>query len=109
MTDMNKTQIEPTEKAEILKALSHPKRVEFLEWMREPENHFCSQAHPVEMGICAGQFEKCCGLSQSTVSQHLSVLEKAGLITLKRVGQWSFYQRNEDRIAAFIEELRNTL
>ena len=106
---MTKTQIDPIEKAEILKALSHPKRVEFLEWMRQPENHFCSQAHPLDMGICAGQFEKCCDLSQSTVSQHLSVLEKAGLITLKRVGQWSFYRRNEKAIEAFLQELKNTL
>ncbi|MGE7368110.1 ArsR/SmtB family transcription factor [Neorhizobium sp. NPDC001467] len=109
MTDMHKHPFDPDERAEILKALSHPKRVEFLEWMRAPENHFASQAHPLEVGICAGQFEKCCGLSQSTVSQHLSVLEKAGLITLRRVGQWSFYHRNEDRITAFIEDLRKTL
>lgn len=109
MTDMTRTDISPIDKAEILKALSHPKRVEFLEWMRQPGEHFCDQAHPLEMGICANQFEKCCGLSQSTVSQHLSVLEKAGLVSLRRVGQWAFYQRNEDRIAAFIEALRKTL
>lgn len=114
MTDINDTEADTTQlgaidKVEILKALSHPKRVEFLEWMRRPEDHFCSQAHPLDMGICANQFEKCCELSQSTVSQHLSVLEKAGLVSLKRVGQWSFYQRNEARIAAFIEDLRKTL
>lgn len=109
MNDMHKDQLDPGDKAEILKALAHPKRVEFLEWMRNPENHFSAQHHPLEMGICAGQFEKCCALSQSTVSQHLSVLEKAGLVTIKRVGQWSFYQRNEERIAAFIEDLRSTL
>ncbi|WP_029618739.1 ArsR/SmtB family transcription factor [Pseudorhizobium marinum] len=96
-------------KNEVLKALSHPARVEFLEWMREPEAHFSSQAHPLDMGICANQFEKRCGLSQSTVSAHLATLEKAGLVEINRVGQWSFYRRNETAIKMFLDELKNTL
>ncbi len=94
---------------DILKALAHPVRVDFLEWMKDPERHFCDQAHPLDMGICANQFEKRCGLSQSTVSAHLSTLEKAGLVTIRRVGQWAFYHRDEQAIAAFLEELRTTL
>ncbi len=97
------------DKAEILKALAHPTRMDFLEWMKEPERHFSGQMHPLDMGICANQFEKCCGLSQSTVSAHLSTLEKAGLLNINRVGQWAFYSRNEETIAAFLEELRSTL
>jgi ArsR family transcriptional regulator len=97
------------DKMEILKALAHPTRVEFLEWMKEPDRHFCDQAHPLDMGICANQFEKRCGLSQSTVSAHLSTLEKAGLVSTRRVGQWAFYRRDEDVIAAFLEELRSSL
>lgn len=97
------------DKTEILKALSHPMRVEFLEWMRAPEEHFSTQAHPLDMGICANQFEKRCGLSQSTVSAHLSTLEKAGLVRLNRVGQWTFYHRDEDTIRAFVDHLGTTL
>ena len=97
------------DKTEILKALSHPVRVEFLEWMREPEAHFSSQAHPLEMGICANQFEKRCGLSQSTVSAHLATLEKAGLVKMSKVGQWTFYHRDEDAIRAFVTALGETL
>ena len=97
------------DKTEILKALAHPVRVEFLEWMKEPESHFSDQAHPLTMGVCAGQFEKRCGLSQSTVSAHLSTLEKAGLVRIDRVGQWAFYHRDEQTIAAFLDELRSTL
>ena len=105
MTDIDRNM----EKTEILKALSHPVRVEFLEWMREPEKHFCDQAHPLDMGICGQQFERRCGLSQSTVSSHLATLEKAGLIRISRVGQWAFYRRDEDAIASFVDDLRNTL
>ncbi|MCF6367368.1 ArsR/SmtB family transcription factor [Rhizobium halophilum] len=97
------------DKLEVLKALAHPVRVQFLEWMREPEKHFSSQAHPLAMGICANQFEKRCGLSQSTVSAHLATLEKAGLVTTNRLGQWSFYRRDDETIEAFIHELKDTL
>jgi ArsR family transcriptional regulator len=97
------------DKTEILKALAHPTRVEFLEWMKQPEHHFSDQAYPLDMGICANQFEKRCGLSQSTVSAHLSTLEKVGLITTRRVGQWAFYRRDEQAIAAFLEDLQSSL
>jgi DNA-binding transcriptional ArsR family regulator len=98
-----------TDKTDILKAIAHPMRISFLEWMRVPAQHFSGQLHPLEMGICANQFEKRCGLSQSTVSAHLAILEKAGLLKAKRVGQWAFYSRDEDAIATFLDELRSTL
>ncbi|WP_395515912.1 ArsR/SmtB family transcription factor [Pseudorhizobium flavum] len=94
---------------DILKALAHPTRLEFLNWMREPEKHFTSQLHPLEMGICSQQFEKRCGLSQSTVSAHLAALDRAGLVEISRVGQWSFYRRNEPAIQAFLSELKDRL
>jgi len=84
----------------ILKALAHPVRRQMLGWLKEPEAHFAAQEHPLEMGICAGSFERC-GLSQSTVSVHLATLAACGLVTTRRVGQWVFYKRNEAAIAAF--------
>ncbi len=89
---------------EILKALGHPVRLDILSWLKQPEKHFSAQHMPLEMGVCAGQFERC-GLSQSTVSAHLSVLTKAGLITPHRVGQWTFYKRDEEAIAALLRSL----
>ncbi|MBA8818647.1 transcriptional regulator [Ochrobactrum sp. P6BS-III] len=89
---------------EIFKALSNPVRLEILSWLKEPGKHFSAQHMSLEMGVCAGQFERC-GLSQSTVSAHLSVLTKAGLITPHRVGQWTFYKRDEEAVAAFIASL----
>ncbi|MCY1246114.1 Helix-turn-helix domain protein [compost metagenome] len=85
---------------EILKALAHPVRVNILAWLKEPQLHFPTQEHPLDLGVCAGQFERC-GLSQSTVSSHLAVLQRAGLVTTRRVGQWIFYRRDEETIAAF--------
>ncbi|WEX87051.1 metalloregulator ArsR/SmtB family transcription factor [Sinorhizobium garamanticum] len=94
------------DKDEILKALAHPARMDILTWLKEPEVHFSAQEHPLEMGVCAGQFERC-GLSQSTVSSHLAVLQRAGLVTNRRVGQWVFYKRNEETIAEFLKAIGN--
>ena len=91
-------------KDEILKALANPVRLDILNWLKEPEKHFSAQHISMEMGVCAGQFERC-GLSQSSVSAHLAVLTKAGLILPQRVGQWTFYKRNEEAIAAFLNSL----
>jgi DNA-binding transcriptional ArsR family regulator len=93
---------------EILKALSNPVRLEILNWLKKPEEHFAGQEHPLEMGVCASQFERC-GLSQSTVSSHLGTLHRAGLVTTKRVGQWIFYKRNEAIIAEFLAGLQKDL
>lgn len=90
----------------ILKALSHPLRREMLAWLKQPEEHFAAQAHPLEMGVCAGSFERC-GLSQSTVSAHLSVLTDASLVTSRKVGPYVFYARNEPMIEAFRSSLTN--
>lgn len=89
---------------EILKALSHPARMEILQWLKEPEKHFSGQHMSLDHGVCAGQFERC-GLSQSTVSAHLATLQRANLVTSTRVGQWIFYKRNEDTISAFLKRL----
>lgn len=98
------TDEQPISREEILKALANPVRLAILSWLKEPEKHFSAAHIAPEMGGCAGQFERC-GLSQSTVSAHLSVLTKAGLITPHRVGQWTFYKRNEAAIAAFRQSL----
>ncbi len=84
----------------MFKALSHPVRRDILDWLKHPEQHFAHQTHPLEMGVCASMFERC-GLSQSTMSAHLATLQRAGLVTAQRVGQWVFYKRNEQAIAAF--------
>jgi len=93
---------------EILKALAHPTRIEILNWLKQPEKHFADQEHPLELGVCAGQFERC-GLSQSTVSAHLGTLHRAGLVSTKRLGQWVFYKRNEALITEFLACLHKEL
>ncbi|BAN50392.1 helix-turn-helix transcriptional regulator [Metapseudomonas resinovorans] len=94
---------------EIIKALAHPMRREMLQWLKEPEKYFVEQDHPFEIGVCAGKFDQRCGLSQSTVSAHLATLQRAGLVTSRKVGQWNFFKRNETVIAEFLRQMSDEL
>ncbi|MBW5414287.1 helix-turn-helix transcriptional regulator [Pseudomonas sp. MAG002Y] len=94
---------------DLIKAIANPVRREILAWLREPGKHFIQQDHPLEIGVCAGLIDQKTGLSQSTVSAHLATLQRAGLVTTRRVGQWVFYKRNEAVINAFVEQLGREL
>ncbi|MYM37792.1 helix-turn-helix domain-containing protein [Pseudoduganella sp. CY13W] len=89
----------------IHKALANPMRRQILAWLKEPEVYFAAQQHPLSLGVCAGLIDQQTGLSQSTVSAHLAILLKAGLITNQKVGQWNYFKRNEATIAAFIAQM----
>lgn len=93
----------------IHKALANPVRRQILEWLKTPEKYFAHQAHPLHLGVCAGLIDERAGLSQSTVSAHLAVLQRAGLIDAQREGQWVFFKRNDATIKAFLECLNDRL
>ncbi|VFR16661.1 Transcriptional regulator, ArsR family [plant metagenome] len=88
----------------IHKALASPLRRQILTWLKTPEQCFEAQDHPWDMGVCAGRIDQRTGLSQSTVSGHLAILQRAGLITSRKVGQWIFYARNETLIQEFLAQ-----
>lgn len=94
---------------DIIKALAHPVRRDILNWLKEPERHFADQHQPLEIGVCAGKIDQRTGLSQSTVSAHLATLQRAGLVTSRKVGQWHFFKRNDELIRAFVERLGQQL
>lgn len=94
---------------EIIKAIANPLRRDILRWLKEPQRHFPDQFHSLENGVCAGQIDQRAGLSQSTVSAHLATLQRAGLITSQKVGQWHFFKRNEPAIQAFIQRISQQL
>ena len=93
----------------IHKALANPIRRQILAWLKEPELYFPEQYHPLSMGVCAGQIDRRAELSQSTMSAHLATLQKAGLITSHRVGQWNYFKRDEVTIQAFIDHMNTGL
>ncbi len=93
----------------IHKALANPVRRQILCWLKDPDANFAQQEHPLAIGVCAGLIDARTGLSQSTVSAHLATLQRAGLITSRRVGQWIFYKRNEETIQAFLAHIHQGL
>lgn len=73
--------------AERFKALSDPTRVRMLNILiRNPE-------------LCACDVASNFDLSQPTVSHHLSVLKKAGLVESTERGRWAFYRANTEAIS----------
>lgn len=94
---------------EMIKALSHPIRRDILNWLKQPDLYFADQEHPLSFGVCAGKIDQKTGLSQSTVSNHLAILQRAGFISSKKVGQWNFFSRDEVAIQAFLTRLQQQL
>jgi DNA-binding transcriptional ArsR family regulator len=48
-------------------------------------------------------------MSQPTASEHLKVLTRAGLLRARRIRQWTFYCRDEKRIADVKKALQSAL
>ncbi|HEY0792294.1 MAG TPA: pyridoxal-phosphate dependent enzyme [Chthoniobacterales bacterium] len=94
-----------------LQALTNQHRFEVLRLLREPALHFRPQAAgaPEEVGVCVSDLQEKLGLSQSTTSQYLAVLERAGLVTSRRVGQWTYWQSSAPEITAVVNFLSATL
>lgn len=94
---------------EIFKALSNDKRVEILQWLKEPEKHFDTTNENVAIkgGVCVRDIQEKSGLSQSTISQYLAMMQKAELLESVRHGKWTYYRRNEatlEQLAGFINQ-----
>ncbi len=90
-----------------IRALANERRLQILEWLKDPVAHFPPQIDGdlVDDGVCGALIAEKLGLSQPTVSEHLKVLAYAGLVRSKRIKQWTFYRRDEARIA----EIKNAI
>ena len=87
------------ELSSMFKAIAHPVRVQMVELISRLGGQIC---------VCdiEGQFE----LSQPTISHHLKILRKAGIIDCERRGQWLFYfarQEGLQSINSFISGLHS--
>jgi len=83
-----------------LRALANERRLQILEWLKDPRRHFPRQVDGdlVQDGACGLLIARKLGVSQPTASEHLNILSRAGLIRGKRLKQWTFYKRNEAEI-----------
>jgi DNA-binding transcriptional ArsR family regulator len=84
----------------LLRALSNRNRLQILQWLRAPRAHFPPQVYGdlVKDGVCGVLIARKLKVSHPTVSEHLKILSRAGLIRGKRIKQWTFYRRDERNI-----------
>jgi DNA-binding transcriptional ArsR family regulator len=84
----------------LLRAIANGRRLQILEWLRSPTEHFPPQVDGdlVKDGVCGILIAQKLSVSQPTVSEHLKILSQAGLIRGKRIKQWTFYRRDEAKI-----------
>ncbi len=75
--------------AKTFKALAHPARLLLLKRLMENER-------------CVSDVEKCLGLSQPNVSQHLRILKDAGLIEGRREHTRVCYRIADDRVSRIL-------
>lgn len=69
------------------KGLAHPARLRLLAMLADGE-------------LCVCQMTAVLELAPSTVSQHLSVLSRGGLVTERKEGKLVFYRLREDGLAS---------
>jgi ArsR family transcriptional regulator len=94
---------------DIVKVLANEKRLQILSWLKDPRVHFRPQVDGdlVRDGVCGVFIAEKLGVTQPTASEHLRILVGAGLIRAKRIKQWTFYTRDERRIAEVKREFRS--
>jgi DNA-binding transcriptional ArsR family regulator len=85
-----------------IKALANGRRLMILDWLKDPRSHFPPQVDGdlVKDGVCALLLAEKLGITQATLSEHMRVLVQAELVLPKRIKQWTFYRRDEERIRA---------
>jgi DNA-binding transcriptional ArsR family regulator len=83
-----------------LRALANERRLQILEWLKNPRKHFPPQVDGdlVKDGVCGVLIARKLAITQPTASEHLNILVRAGIIRGKRIKQWTFYQRDETAI-----------
>lgn len=92
----------------ILKALSNPHRLDIILWLKHPEKEFGVQVHSntridFPHSVSVKSIQKRCGVSQSSISTFMSILENAELVESRKIDQYTYFRRNEEVIHEFGE------
>jgi DNA-binding transcriptional ArsR family regulator len=88
-----------------LNAIADPARRNILAALKERGQNSIGK----DVGLCASDIEQRMHLSQPTISHHMAVLKKAGLIDATKLGLWVWYRRNETAIRSLHRELKNRI
>ena len=83
-----------------LHAISDPARRRILQALKEKNK---------ETDLCAGDIEECVKLSQPTISHHMAILRRAGLVEAAKQGTWIWYRRREAGLRELQRMVRKAL
>ena len=87
-----------------LHAIADPTRRRILQALKE------GKSSDIRPGfLCGADIEERIRLSQPTISHHMGILTKAGLVEATKQGQWRWYRRNEKAIRKVVKSLRGKL
>ncbi|UXY25940.1 ArsR family transcriptional regulator [Streptomyces sp. HUAS TT20] len=77
------------------------RRLDILEWLKDPAAHFPPQRHidPVEDGVTARAVAVKLGVPRRVAVTHLGLLTRLGLLRTKRVRYRTYYRRDDVRVA----------
>jgi|SRR5579872_2294027 ArsR family transcriptional regulator len=95
----------PTSLDDGLQAIADPTRRRILDALKQRDKSSAEK----NAGMCAGDIEQCIRLSQPTISHHMAILTKAGLVDAVKQGQWRWYRRNEKALRRLVKSLRAQL
>ncbi len=82
--------------SQLLKALSHPKRLEIIHLVRDQE-------------LPVNDIHTMLDLPQANISQHLMILRDAGVVTTRREGKQIYYSLSDKKIIKASDLLREVL
>jgi ArsR family transcriptional regulator len=94
-----------------LHAIADPTRRRILQALKQGGAEAKASGHKAgtESCLCAGDIEERVRLSQPTISHHMAILTKAGLVEATKKGQWRWYRRDEKAIRVMVKALRGGL
>ena len=90
MTNISTTELKIEPISQLLAVIGQPARVQILVVIRQQE-------------ACVCHLEAVLGMRQASISQHLMLLRKAGLVTTQRDGRNIFYRLANTEIIELIE------
>jgi DNA-binding transcriptional ArsR family regulator len=92
-----------------LQAIADPTRRRILQALKEARAETKTTEKKSGACLCGGEIEERIHLSQPTISHHMAILTKAGLVDAAKQGQWRWYRRNEKAIRQVVKSLRGKL
>src|SRR4026209_204865 len=95
----------------IFRALASSRRLQILEWLKAPKNHFPPQVDGdlIRDGVCGVLIAKKLKVSQPTASEHLKILCQAGFLRAKKIKQWTFYKRDDAALRSFKKTIASAI